>query len=275
MNKHHVKTLYFSGVFITGYYGLGSGIDGYGGFNYESDFLVMNQSTWTRPGGPGYVNGWCDTGYQNLAAAVPDTGIAWIYDYGVMETASHHSFTMLSLMATASWSKDQSWEINSYTEQNGQLVLKASDVVTATFSKAETIHLSSIGHKGDFTNIAAVAFEFLSYGSPGNTCTYGVASYGLQLCIDKIRYRWSKKADLKNDNGQLLTPYMKAHHHQSAPHIAALSPEQTHRDAASGSGHNATAAHASHDYHDQLLSLGHNAALTDQFAMPHPEHFGT
>ncbi len=274
MHKHHVKTLDFGNYQFSNYYGP---LDGrYGGLAFSSDFDYMNQSMWTKPGGPGYQLGWCDTGYQNLAAAVPDTTIAIVnYVYGIFESATDHSFTLLSLMVTDNWSKNQPWEIVSYTDQNGQLVAKGSDRITTTFSKAETINLGKIGHKGDFTNIAAVAFEIVSAGSPGNTCTYGTATYGLQLCFDKIKYRVSRKADLKNDNGQLLTPYMKAHHHQSAPHIAALSPEQTHRDAASGSGHNATAAHASHDYHDQLLSLGHNAALTDQFAMPHPEHFGT
>ena len=274
MHKHHVKTLDLGNYQFSGYYGNLNG--SYGGLAFANDFLYLNQSTWTKPHGPGYQAGWCDTGYQNLAAGVPDTTIAVLnYEYGVIEAGTDHSFTLLSLMATDSWSKNQPWEFVSYTEQNGQLVFKASERITTTFSKAETIKLGSMGHKGDFANIAAVAFEMLSYGLPGNTCTYGTAQYGLQLCIDKIKYRVSKKADLKNDDGHLLTPYMRSHHHQSAPHITAPSPEQTHHDAASGPGRNATATLMSHDYHAQLLSLEHSAALTDQFALPHPEHFGT
>jgi hypothetical protein len=34
---------------FSGYYGFMSAHDGYGGFNYLSDFLYMNQSTWTNP----------------------------------------------------------------------------------------------------------------------------------------------------------------------------------------------------------------------------------
>jgi hypothetical protein len=74
--------------------------DGYGGFNYESDFLFMNRSTWTAPDGAGYLNHWCDTGYQNVCHG---GGIGWVYEYGIMESERpNESFSLESLLAAAS-----------------------------------------------------------------------------------------------------------------------------------------------------------------------------
>ena len=246
----------------TSYYGNLSGI---GYFNFTGDMEYICQSTWTSPGGSGYKSHWCDTGYQNLAAAAKDTGVGWVYDYGVMETADTHSFTLLSFMAAASWSANQSWVIVSYVDDNGMLQEKSSKDFKATFSKAETIKLGN-----GFHNIAAIAFELLSYGSPGNTCTYGTPEYGLQLAFDKIRFYESKKADLKHDNGHLPTPYMLKHPYHVAAHVAAV------QHLSDGSGTAVAAAQPHHGdhvaglaYHSQLLSLGHDAGLTGQFELPH------
>jgi hypothetical protein len=89
---HHVKTFLFGNYDLcnSGYYGLMSTCE-MGAFDFLGDVLFMNQSTWTKPAGGGYLNDWCDTGYQNLAATVSDTTIGWVYYYGLMETASRRS----------------------------------------------------------------------------------------------------------------------------------------------------------------------------------------
>ncbi len=172
MAKHHhdVQTVLIGEECCMGtsYYG---NIDscGLGNFQFGGDVEYMCQSTWTKPGGPGYQLGWCDTGYQNLNTAAKDIGVGWVYDYGVMESSDSHSFTLLSFLAASSWSANQSWEIISYVDDNGMLQEKSSLEFKATFSKAETIKPG----KG-FHNIAALAFEFLSYGSPGKPAPMGL-----------------------------------------------------------------------------------------------------
>ncbi|HTT84948.1 MAG TPA: hypothetical protein VMF67_15840, partial [Rhizomicrobium sp.] len=225
--KHKTKGLNFGG--FSGYYGPMSGHDGYGGFDYVGDVSYMNASIWTKANGPGYELGWCDTGYQNIAQAAHTKSLGWIYEYGLMETASKHTFTLESFLATASWSYNQPWEVISYTEKNGALVQKGTMNITPTFSKAETITF-----KGkDWTGIAAIAFEIQGDGSAGNTCTYGTARYGYEMCIDKVKVKFAKKADLKHNASNLLTPY-QLHHHTAAAHVAA----------ASQGAHDAAAAHA-------------------------------
>src|SRR5437660_11129794 len=125
MNEGTKRGLNFHG--FSGYYGFMSAHEGYGGFDYFSDFLYMNQSMWTNPNGVGYQYGWCDTGYQNEAAMSHAKSLAWIYEYGAMESASGHSFTLKSMNVAASFSNDALWNIISYTEQNGQLQVKAVD----------------------------------------------------------------------------------------------------------------------------------------------------
>jgi hypothetical protein len=264
--KHHKKAevLNFSG--FSGYY---YWLDGYGGFNYLDDFLVMNASTWTKSGGAGYVNGWCDTGYQNVAAAAHATSLAWIYDYGVMETASTHTFTLESFLAASSWSANQNWDVISYTESNGVLTEKGEKEITPTFSKAETFRFKGAGWKG----IAAIAFSMVSLGSPGNTCTYGTAEEGYQLCIDRLKVKFSNKADLKHNGGNLLTPYMLNHQQHNAAHMASVS--QAAHDLSATHAHDTTSSHHPTDslYHTQLLSLGPDTGLTGQFHLPAVEHF--
>jgi hypothetical protein len=273
MKKHHhdVQTILVGEDCCMGnYYGNLSQC-GDGNLNFLDDVLYMCQSVWTMPGGSGYMNHWCDTGYQNVNAAAKDIGVGWIYDYGLMETASSHSFTLLSFIAAASWSKNEPWNIISYVDDNGSLVEKASDEIKVSSSKAETIRFSRKG----FSNIAAVAISLVSLGSPGNTCTYGVGEQGYQFVFDKIRYYESKKAGLRHDNGHLATPYMLKHQTHVMPHIAATHAVET-PDSNTGNAHPHDAAHtAGTAYHSQLLLLGHDSGLTGQFVLPQPEHFGT
>jgi len=264
--KHKTKGLNFSG--FSGYYGAMSAHDGYGGFNYLDDVLYMNQSTWTKPDGAGYINGWCDTGYQNVAAAAKATSLAWIYEYGVMETDSSKTFTLESFLATASWSANEEWNVISYTESNGSLTEKGSQDIYVNFSKADTFKFKGKDWKG----ISAVAFSIVTEGSPGNTCTYGSAVYGVQMCIDQLKVKFAKKADLKHNGGNLQTPYM-LHHQHNAAHVAAIS-QATH-DISATHLNNGSSSHHQTDsgYHSQLLSLSHDTGLTSQFHLPSVEHF--
>lgn len=215
----HAKALNFGG--FKGYYGYMSYYDGYGGFNYSDNFLYMNQSAWTKPNGPGYQAGWCDTGYQNEAAMSHAKSLAWIYEYGVMESASGHSFTLKGMNVAASFSNDAVWNIVSYTENNGQLQVKAVDPLDVSYTGAY-VALATLGQPGDFQHIAAVAFQMVSYGNPGNTCTYGYGVVGVQLALGGFKVKWSKNADLDTHAGTLTTPWMLQHPIHVAPNPGAV-----------------------------------------------------
>jgi hypothetical protein len=250
--KHQAAALNFGG--FTGYYGLMSAHNGYGGFNYVGAFNYMNASMWTNPNGYGYQNDWCDTGYQNMSADAKSSSLGWIYEYGLMESASRHSFSLESLLATASFSDNQKWEIISYTEKHGSLVEKASMYVTLSYDKISDIKFTGKNAKG-FSNIAAVAFQMASYGSPGNSCTYSTAVYGLQMAFDKVKVKFSTTADLKQNAGDLLTPY-QLNHAVAAGH-SAVAP------------HNFTAVHAdAADHHSHL----HSPEPASLFGLPAIEH---
>jgi hypothetical protein len=137
-----------------------------------------------------------------------------------------------------------------------------------SYNQIDTVKLTGKNAKG-FSNIAAVAFEMINYGSPGNSCTYGTAVYGYQMCIDDLKVKFSKKADLRQDSGKLLTPYQQ-HHHTAAAHVAAVS--QIAHNAAAAHGAESAAHHTDPGYHSQLLSLEQESGLTGQFHLPAVEH---
>jgi hypothetical protein len=90
------------------------------------------------------------------------------------------------------------------------------------------------------------------------------------MCIDKLKVRFTKKADLKH-SGALPTPY-QLHHHSTAAHVTA-SPQQTHNVAAAhASATNPATQHVDAGSHSQLLSLSHDPGLTGQFQLPAVEH---
>src|SRR5437016_2303885 len=205
---------------FSGYYGFMSGHDGYGGFDYFSDFLYMNQSMWTAPNGNGYRYGWCDTGYQNEAALSSAKSLGWIYEYGLMESASGMTFNFKSMNAAASFSDNAVWDIISYVEKNGQLQVKAVDQLTVSYP-GQHVTMDTLGKLGDFRHISAVAFELVSYGSPGNTCTYGYAVFGVQLAIGDVKVRWNAGSHVKH-HAPLLSPYLLHHQmHQPVGNLAA------------------------------------------------------
>lgn len=215
----HTKPLNFGG--FKGYYNYMSYHDGYGGFDYSGNFLYMNQSNWTNPNGVGYLYGWCDTGYQNEAAMSGAKSLGWIYEYGAMESASGQSFTLKSMNVAASFSNDAVWNVISYTEHNGQLQVKAVDPLYVSYT-GEYVDLATLGQAGDFQHIAAVGFQMVSYGNPGNTCTYGYAVFGVQLAIGDVKVKWSKTADFDTTGGKLPTPWMLQHPSHLLPNPGAV-----------------------------------------------------
>ena len=247
----HAKALNFAG--FKGYYGYMSDHDGYGGFDYSDNFLFMNQSAWINPNGPGYQAGWCDTGYQNEAAMSHAKSLAWIYEYGVMESATGHSFTLKSMNVAASFSNDAVWNIVSYTEHNGALRVKAVDPLYVSYTGAY-VDLATLGRPGDFQHIAAVGFQMVSYGTAGNTCTYGYAVFGVQLAVGDIKVKWSKSADL-HSNGPLATPWMLLHPSHTVPTAGAGL-----QHGESETGQHASAEHAG-AVHDPAFAVAHNFQL--------------
>jgi hypothetical protein len=211
-------TLNFYG--FPNYYGYMDYYQGYGGFNFYGNFLYMNASTWTNPNGPGYQNGWCDTGYQNEAAMSAATSLGVIYQYGMMESASTHSFTLDSMNVAASFSKNAVWHVISYVENNNVLYQKADDKLKVSFT-GEHVKLATLGNPYDFTHVVAVAFQLHSYGRPGDKCTYGYPIVGAQLALGDVKVTWSRKADLPENRGRLLTPYLLSHQPLAVPHVTA------------------------------------------------------
>jgi hypothetical protein len=218
------------------------------------------------------MDGWCDTGFQNLVAATHTTSLGWIDGNGVMETASAKTFTLESFVATSAWAFDQPWFVISYAENNGSLTEKGPMEISPTFSKAETFKF-----KGkDWAGIAAVAFSLVSFSQDGNTCTYGTYGYGygqFGMCLDHLKVKFAKKADLKHDGGNLPTPYQLHHRQHNAAHVAAVSQAAHDISAAHSNDSNSPHHQTDNGYHTQLLSLGNDTGMTGQFHLPSVEHF--
>ena len=263
MHKHgYNETLKFNN--FSGYYG--SIPDGYGGFDWSNVFYASASDFQNQ----------CDTGWTNVCRG---NGEAWIYDYGVVITANpKETFNLQSMIAASAWSNDQSWEFISYTYSNGRLTQKASDIFTVG-ETAQHVNFSTLGNKGDFTKISAFAVEVLSYGSPGNTCTYGVATYGVQLVFDNLKVHWNGKIPA----GHSEFAHVRAHaHHPVISMLPVFHPQSGISDHGQSGGHAGGGAVSNHaSWHSQLASLdatlGHHdgGGLTEQFALPQPEHFGT
>lgn len=264
----HRETLHWYG---TGYYGLLSTENGYGGFDYNSDCLYMNQSIWTAPGGRGYEFHWCDTGYQNVLAMGGGACCGWIYEDGLMASASKHSFTLDSVIAASAWNTDAVWDVESYTRQGHRLVLKASDKLTIS-QTAERIDFAKFGHKGDFTNIDAVGFKLIHTGQYGNSCTYHGGRTGFVLCLDAMKVTFSGKGGhAAGETGLRFSGSSPLH-----PHVAALAAFHVSHATVGGEGHYSLAQTVQTEggYQTQLASFGQDQNLTDQFALPGPEHLG-
>jgi len=258
MHEGTTATLNFAGM--PGYYNYMSYYQGYGGFDFFADFLYMNATTWTNPNGVGYQYGWCDTGYQNIATMSDATSLGVVYQYGIMESASKHTFTLTSMNAASSFDRGAVWDAISYTEKNGSLYPKAEDKFKVSFTGKE-VNFATLGGADDFKNIAAVAFQLHSYGRPGDKCTYGFPVVGPELAIGNLKVTFSKKADMADKNGRVLTPYLLHHLAPAVPHVTALH---------HGSGGQAPHSMDAHQYHQD--SAGHDPG-NPQFHLPASEHF--
>jgi len=260
MHEDTKVILNFAGM--PGYYNYMSYYEGYGGFQFFANFLYMNATTWTSPNGFGYQYGWCNTGYQNETAMSDATSLGVVYQYGLMESASKHTFTLDSMNAASSFSKNATWEVMSYTEKNHSLYPKADDKFKVSFT-GEYVNFATLGQPGDFTNIAAVAFILHNYGHPGDKCTYGYPVVGGQLAIGNLTVTWSKKADMPDKGGKLLSPYLLHHPMAVVPHLNAVHP-------GSNIGHGGANPANMHQYHQD--SAGHDPGAS-QFHLPPTEHF--
>lgn len=261
MNEGTKATLNFAGM--PGYYNYMSYYEGYGGFNFFADFLYMNATTWTDPNGPGYQEGWCDTGYQNVATKSDASSVGFIYQFGIMESASHHAtFTLNSMVAAASFSKNAVWDVISYTEKNGSLTQKAFDTLKVSYT-ARHVKFDTLGGPDDFKNIAAVYFQLASYGKPGNPCTYGYPVIGAQLVMGDVKVTWSKKAALTS-GGELPMLHLMQHQVHGIAHATAQRP-------GASAGDSGGDASGFHHYHQD--SAGHDPGTGTQFHLPPVEHF--
>jgi hypothetical protein len=181
------------------------------------------------------------------------------------------TFDFNSMNAAASFSKDALWDIISYTEKHGQLQVKAVDPLDVSYT-GEHVTMSTLGKVGDFRHISAVAFELVSYGSPGNTCTYGTPVIGVQLAIGNVKVKWNAGSQVKHQ-GPLLTPYLLHHQmHQPVGHLSGAQPA-VHGGGDTGSGHHSDAHHNNTAYHSELLPPGHESGIASEFHLPTPEHF--
>ena len=258
------------------YYGMMSGHQGYGGFNYAEDILFMNRSTWTQPDGVGYSYGWCDTGFQNACEGKVE---AWIYKTGLMEAAKlTETFTLKSMIVASAWDTEAKWQINSYTYGGGKLKLKASDVLTIS-QTAQRIDFAKLGGRSDFKNISAVSFVLLDVGKYGNTCSSYLPTYGYQMAFDNLKVHWNGKIpDPRPASGS--DPRLHAHHVIATP-LAALQQHASASDDHLPGGHSSTSGADCTAWHSELTSLdaalGHDGAggLAERFVLPQPEHFGT
>ncbi len=264
MHRHgHNETIKFNN--LSGYYG--SIPDGYGGFDWSSDILYVSASDFQNQ---------CDTGFTNVCRG---SGEAFVYDYGLVVTANpKETFNLQSMIAAAAWSSNQSWELIGYTYNNGVLAEKG-DIQIKIGQTAQHINFSKLD-KGGFTKISVFAFEALSYGSPGNSCTYGAGTYGLQLVFDNLKVHWNGK--IPGGHPEFARGSHLHAHHPVIAMLPVFHPQSGISDHGQSGIHAGGAAGNSHGtWHSQLVSLdaalGHHGAggLTDQFALPQPDHFGT
>jgi hypothetical protein len=263
VSKHHRETLNFTD--FSGYYGSMSAHDGYGGLDYAdgSNFGVeyLNTSFFSR-------TDWCDTGYQNVAAATGASALGYIGYHGTFESADlKDSFSLKLMIAASAWDTNQEWTISTYTYSGGGLHLRDSENVYLSQS-AQTLKFGALGR-----NIAAFTILVDDLGSGGNTCSSGVPTYGYLLAFGDLKLQWNGKIPTHSRGPHLALPRETLHAHSH------VTPDPTHL---TGSTHAPHCVHGAHtggasggDYHSQLLGLGHDAeGLTGEFKLPQTEHFG-
>jgi hypothetical protein len=160
------------------------------------------------------------------------------------------TFSLRSVIAASAAETDQPFTFLSYTYGRGKgFALKASDTIVLS-ETAQKIDFAKLGANGDFQNIAAVTIVAGTgvYGNPGY---YGEHR---QLLFDDLKVHWNGRIPVAHQNGRLSLLSL-AHH-----------PMATHPGVADDANH-----HSAHVAPDGP----HPDGLTQHFALPHPEHFGT
>jgi hypothetical protein len=260
-HQHH-ETLNFTR--FPDYYGAMSGQDGYGGFNYSGLVEYLNAIWWEN-----IDTYWCDTGYQNVAAATGATAVAYIYEYGTFTSANpKETFDLKSFVAAAAWSANMEWQLSTYSAKG----IHTMDfyVTDAPGTTAQLIKVSNaVGHA-----ITGFNLLMLNAGTGGNTCTstggYSGGIVGYQIAFGDMKITWNGK--IPHGGGHsLLGHSTHAHHHATPAPLHSNNLAST--PAAHGthaSGHTGAPA-----YHTQLLAFGHDpGGLTREFNLPQTEHFG-
>jgi hypothetical protein len=243
----------------------GSIPDGYGGFNWIGSFEYINTMC--------FNTAWCDTGYNNVAAVSASPTVAWVYDYGTVESAKlSESFDLKSIASASAWDTNQEWTFTSYTYKNGSFTVKGSANVYLS-QLAQTINFATLGGKGAFQKIDAIHIQVDNLGTSGNTCSYGASTYGYQMVFDNVKVHWNGKIPQNNGAHLVQLPGHMPHPHHHAT-LAALHNSGGHAPGTWHGGHTAP-HHAGGAYHSQLLNLGHDpGGLTTEFRLPQPGHFG-
>ncbi len=243
---------------LSGHYG--NIPNGYGGFNWLGDVMYLNTMR--------FNTAWCDTGYNNVAAAAHTNVVGVMYFGGTAESANPtESFDLKSMIAASAWCTNQEWRFSTYTYSNGSFQLKGTENFYLRQS-AQTLHFGKMGR-----NIAAVSVYMMNLGSAGNTCSYGSGTYGYQMVFDNMKVHWNGKIPGRDGNGHLVS----LPHHMPQHHAMVAARSHNANAHASGAAHGAHAAsHEAGGYHSELLGFGHDpGGLTGQFSLPQIDHFGT
>ena len=257
MGKQHKETLNF-GPFA-GYYGAMSGEDGYGGLNYSGLVEYLNAIYWEN-----IATYWCETGYQNVAAATGASSIGYVYDYGTFSSAGSpkETFDLKSFVESAAWSANMKWTLTTYRggTEVGAMIFYASDAPGTTAVKLKVP--TSIG-----SHITSFALLMDDIGTGGNSCGgYGTPVEGYQLAFGDMKIVWNGKIPVGHGTSNHTS---HQHHVSPAPLIA-------HQlDPFTGTVHRPDAHHDAAPWHTELLALAHDpGSLTSQFALPQVEHLG-
>jgi hypothetical protein len=260
MHKHGTnETLRFNG--FSGSYGYIP--NGYGGFNWEDMYYYNTNEDAARQG--------LGEGYQY---PIDGRGEAALGPFGsgeVMSADPSESFTLRSMLADSGTSIGSPVLFTSYTYQNGVFAKKASDWMYIT-PEVQQIDFAKLGGKGDFRNVAAV---FMLVGSHAYAMGYGHEAVGGGMVFDNLKVHWNGTipgGHLEAGRGHSVLP--GAHH----PVAAHLWPGNTGETAVSGHEPAGPQLHSGSMLASLDAALGHadpHIALTEQFVLPQPEHFGT
>ncbi len=262
--KHKQReTLNFTG--FSAYYGPMSAHEGYGGFDYSGFVEYMNTIFWQK-----IETCWCETGYQNVAAATGASSIGWIYEDGTFTSANpKETFDLKSFVAAAAWSANMEWQLTTYSAAGPRTM----DFYVTDAPRTPAQHIKVAKSVGN--DITGFNLLMLSIGTGGNTCTdcgnnMGYGAYGYQMAFGDMRITWNGKIPHGGHELRGETPH--ARHHVTPNPINANAGMPAHH-AQHGSG--SASHHGDAAWHTQLLAFGHDPGnLTAEFKLPQTEHFG-